>query len=442
MARRLFGTDGIRGVYGEHPLDGETIRLVGFSVGKIIGSEGARALIGCDTRESSGAVRAELVRGLSQAGVVAFDAGVFPTPAVAAMVKEKGFDFGAVISASHNPYKDNGIKFFSGAGAKFDDSKEEEIEAFIEESRKSPPTGGSAESRTVFFDDDYIKFLLSKFGSLDLKGKKVLLDCANGASYRVAPRLFNRLGTDLAVVADAPDGRNINLGCGSLHAGDLAERVRSSGADFAFSFDGDADRCLALHRDGRVLDGDNLLFAEAKRRKSASALKGNVVVGTVMSNFGLEAALASEKIGFARAGVGDRYVLEELRAKGGELGGEPSGHILFLDLAETGDGLLTALAYSRLFMEPALAEDLSAGITRFCQKMVNLKVREKKPLEGDERIAGFMAEAEEIMSGEGRIVLRYSGTEPLLRVMVEARSEETVDRALDKLVGGLKAALG
>ena len=441
MARRLFGTDGIRGVYGEHPLVGETIRLVGFSAGSIIGGKGSKALIGCDTRESSGAVRAELVRGLSLAGVVPFDAGVFPTPAVAAMVKEKGFDFGVVISASHNPYKDNGIKFFSGAGAKFDDSKEEEIEALIEESRKSPISGSSAECRAVSFDDDYLKYLLSKVGGLSLKGKKVLLDCANGASYRLAPRLFLGLGAELAVVADAPDGRNINLGCGSLHAGELAKRTASFGADFGFSFDGDADRCLALHPSGSVLDGDNLLFAEAKRRKKAGLLSGNLAVGTVMSNYGLEEAFAAEKIDFTRAAVGDRYVLEALRAGGGELGGEPSGHIIFLDMADTGDGLLTALVYSRLFLSEETANDLSEGITRYCQKMINIRVKEKRPIEGDGEIAAFMAEAEETISGQGRIVLRYSGTEPLLRVMIEARSEAVVEKAVNKLAEDLRSLL-
>ncbi len=441
MARRLFGTDGIRGVYGEHPLDGETIRLIGFSAGTIIGGKGSKALIGCDTRESCGAVREGLVRGLSLAGVAPFDAGVFPTPAVAAMVKEKGFDFGVVISASHNPYKDNGIKFFSGAGAKFDDSKEEEIESLIEESRKSTPSGGTSRCEAVSFEDDYIRFLLSMFPGMSLNGKKVLLDCANGASYRLAPRLFRELGAETAVVADKPDGRNINLDCGSLHAGELAKGTASFGADFGFSFDGDADRCLALHPSGTVLDGDNLLFAEAKRRKKAGLLKGNLVVGTVMSNYGLEEAFAAGKIDFVRAAVGDRYVLEELRGKGGELGGEPSGHIIFLDMADTGDGLLTALVYSRLFLSEESAKDLSCGMARYCQKMINIRVKEKRPIEGDRDIAAFMAEAEETISGQGRIVLRYSGTEPLLRVMIEARSEEAVEKAVNKLAADLRSLL-
>ncbi len=276
---------------------------------------------------------------------------------------------------------------------------------------------------------------------LSLKGKKVLLDCANGASYRLAPRLFLGLGAELAVVADAPDGRNINLGCGSLHAGELAKRTASFGADFGFSFDGDADRCLALHPSGSVLDGDNLLFAEAKRRKKAGLLSGNLAVGTVMSNYGLEEAFAAEKIDFTRAAVGDRYVLEALRAGGGELGGEPSGHIIFLDMADTGDGLLTALVYSRLFLSEETANDLSEGITRYCQKMINIRVKEKRPIEGDGEIAAFMAEAEETISGQGRIVLRYSGTEPLLRVMIEARSEAVVEKTVNKLAEDLRSLL-
>jgi phosphoglucosamine mutase len=441
MARKLFGTDGIRGVYGEFPLDPATIKIIGYSAGKILGGANSRVLIGCDTRESSGAVKEALIRGFSQAGVASCDAGVFPTPAVAAMVKEKGFDFGAVISASHNPYEDNGIKFFSGGGTKFHDSQEEEIERLIEGSRYVTASSADLKKNEVSFGEDYLNWLLTKFSGLNLRGKKILLDSANGAAYNLAPRLFALLGAEVISIADHPDGRNINENCGSLHAGELAKKISSLGADFGFSYDGDADRCLALHPEGKVLDGDNLLYAEARRRKQAGTLKGNVVVGTVMSNYGLEEALAEEQIDFHRASVGDRYVLEALREKRGELGGEPSGHIIFLDMADTGDGLLTSLVYSRLFLQSEGMKNLAGGIARYAQKMINLKVREKKPIEGVKEIDGFLSQAERTISGEGRIVLRYSGTEPLLRVMIEAKSEAIVDKAINKLVADLKSVL-
>jgi phosphoglucosamine mutase len=441
MARKLFGTDGIRGVYGEFPLDSATIRIIGFAAGKILGGANSKVLIGSDTRESCGTVKEALIRGLSMAGVASYDAGVFPTPAVAAMVKEKSFDFGAVISASHNPYKDNGIKFFSGSGTKFADSKEEEIEQLIEGSKSLPANPADMRNTEVSFGEDYLNWLVSKVPGLNLRGKKILLDCANGAAYDLAPKLFSRLGAEVITIADRPDGRNINENCGSLHAGDLAKRISSSGADFGFSYDGDADRCLALHPCGNVLDGDNLLYAEAKRRKEEGTLKGNIVVGTVMSNYGLEEALAENGIDFCRANVGDRYVLESLREKSGELGGEPSGHIIFLDMADTGDGLLTSLVYSRLFLQNGGMKDLSSGIVRYSQKMINLKVKEKKDIEGVKEIDGFLSEAGDTIGGDGRIVLRYSGTEPLLRVMIEARSEAVVDKALNKLVADLKSLL-
>jgi phosphoglucosamine mutase len=441
MARKLFGTDGIRGEYGEYPLDAETVRTIGYSSGKILGGDGSKVLIGCDTRESCDAVKESLIRGFSLAGVASYDAGVFPTPAVAAMVEEKGFDFGAVISASHNPYRDNGIKFFSGKGAKFPDSLEEEIEDLIGRS-KSLPAGPSRLKRfQVSFDDDYLDFLLSQFPDLDLGGKKVLLDCANGAVFNVAPRLFKRLGADVIAIADKPDGKNINEKCGSLHAAEAGKMVREAGAEFGFSFDGDGDRCLGLNQSGIVLDGDNLLYAEAKRRKAKGILKGNLVVGTVMSNYGLEQALDAGGMDFLRAQVGDRYVLEALREKGGELGGEPSGHIIFLDMAQTGDGLLTSLVYSRIAMEGGGMEALAEGITRYSQKIINLRVKEKRPLEEIKELNGFLAEAEKIIEGKGRIVLRYSGTEPLLRIMIEAKSEEAVERSINILASGLESVL-
>ncbi len=438
MSEKLFGTDGIRGEFGTYPLIEEIVVKIALFAGTILSKKGGKLLLGNDTRESCQKIKEWLVKGFSKAGLKSYDCGVFPTPGISAMVKTMEFDFGVVVSASHNPYNDNGIKFFFKNGEKLPDEVEESIEKEIIYSKENILRDETLNYEEIDLKEDYLNVLLKNYKGLELKGKRILLDTANGASYKLAPALFSKLNANVITINNSPDGKNINDNCGSLFAHSLKERAEDCSYDYAFSFDGDADRCILVLPSGEVLDGDYLLYNEAIRRKKENKLAENLVVGTVMSNFGLESALKREGVSFLRAKVGDRYVLDLLKKVGGEIGGEPSGHIIMLDKSSTGDGLLTALTYSSLIEEKIRAENLKNGLEMCHQKIVNLKVKERRNLDEMEEVKTLLEELNKKIGDNGRVVLRYSGTELLLRVMVEAKDKKLMEEILNSAVSKLK----
>jgi phosphoglucosamine mutase len=451
--RKLFGTDGIRAVAGECPLDAKTIYATGVALGHSLRrSEPApRVLIGRDTRESSPWIAATLAAGLRSAGAAAESAGVVPTPAVAYLARTHGFHAGVVISASHNPWQDNGIKLFGKDGFKLPDALELAIEdeilhhaAKVEapEPASLPPVEDNAALAA-----DYVQFLLDSVPGLSLAGFSIVADCANGAAAEIAEEIFRRLDSDgkarITLLNIAPDGRNINLRCGALHPEFVAEEVKARGAAIGLTFDGDADRCMMAGPTGNVINGDAILLMAARDLKARGLLMGDVVVATTMSNMGLEAALKRSGIRMLRAPVGDRYVLAEMQKNNAALGGEQSGHILFPHLATTGDGLLTALVVLDLVARSGCSiNELTADLKVFPQTIVNVRVREKKPLDGFPRVVQAIREAEEELSETGRVVIRYSGTEPLARVMIEAECEEAMKRHADAIAAAIRAELG
>jgi phosphoglucosamine mutase len=445
VTRQLFGTDGIRGKAGVHPLSPPTVYALGRAAGRILGGKDASALVAADTRESCGWIASHLVAGLGETGVSCRWAGVMPTPAVARVCSKDRYTFGAMISASHNPYQDNGIKFFSGDGFKLPDETENHIEVALEgllPSVPDPVPSGDLGPPDASPSAHYLSWLESLWEGPSLEGSHVVLDCANGAASALAPQLFRRLGAKVSTLACEPDGRNINAGCGSLHTGLLATRVLEARADYGFAFDGDADRCLAVTGTGAVLDGDFVLYRDAQRRVKRGTLFGRWVVGTVMSNLWLEQALQAERLRFFRAPVGDRYVLQCMADRGATLGGEPSGHILFLDRATTGDGMLTALAYASLARDAGSMDALREGIVPYPQVLSNIRVANRLPLEEQPAIQGALDEETARLGARGRIVLRYSGTEPLLRLMVEAQTRSEVDGVVGRLGKVLRDTLG
>ena len=445
MSRKYFGTDGVRGKAGLFPLDRRTVYALGRAAGLRLGGRGATALLAMDPRESSSWISAFLLEGLKEAAVECHYAGVLPTPAVAHLCLSRGYSFGVMVSASHNSYGDNGIKFFSADGFKLPDAAEKGIEEALEE--LLPFTAVSPEAPEPRLEaeacrEEYLAWLAESWQGPDLARRKVVVDGANGAASELAPELFKALGAEVVAHACQPDGRNINALCGSLHAELLAARVVEEAADMGFAFDGDADRCLAVTPSGHVLDGDYVLYREGLARQCKGRLPGGWVVGTVMSNLWLEKALTKAGLRFHRAPVGDRYVLESLLERSGVLGGEPSGHILFLDRATTGDGLLTAVTCARLAQDAGGMEALAEGITPCPQVLVNIRVARRAPLEEVPVIQEALQEENAGLGESGRIVLRYSGTEPLLRLMVEAESQDAVDRVIARLSKVLVGALG
>jgi len=446
MPKELFGTDGIRGVPGEFPLDDRTLYWVGRALGDYLRRQGSRArvLIGMDTRESGPHIAALLAAGLQTSGVPSVSAGVITTPGVACVVRKDGFAAGAVISASHNPFHDNGVKLFAGTGMKFPDQVEEEIEQEIWKNKDREPAQQAAHLRTdESLDEDYLAFLRGRaIAGAKLAGMKIVLDCANGAASRLGPDLFRSLGADVTAMHNRPDGRNINAGCGSLHPESLQQKVLETRAALGVAFDGDADRALFSSASGKLVNGDGVLLAAARYLQSAGQLKGGRVVGTTMTNLGLERALAAEGLALARVPVGDRYVLEEMQRSGCNLGGEQSGHIIFLDDATTGDGLLTALKMACLVSLEGPLDELVHGLKVFPQTIVNVKVRSKPPLESLPEVSRVLQEANRALGESGRIVLRYSGTEPLARVMIEAEREEDVQRWAQALASALRSSIG
>lgn len=446
MAKQLFGTDGIRGVPGADPLDDATLYSTGRALGASLRREHAspRVLIGMDTRESGPHLAALLAAGLAHSGAKVSFAGVITTPGVACLVREDDFRAGVVISASHNPYHDNGVKLFSHAGMKFPDAFEEDLESEILRLRaEPPPKNPPALTADESLDAEYLDFLRSRLlPGAKLDGLRIVLDCANGAAYRLGPALFHSLGAEVIAMHSKPDGRNINAGCGSLHIESLQKRVVAERAALGVAFDGDADRALFVSSSGNIVNGDGVLLVVARYLKSQGRLKGNRVVATSMSNLGLERVLAKEGIALARVAVGDRYVLEEMLRSGSVIGGEQSGHIIFLDDSPAGDGLLTGLKIASLVSLCGTLDSLVAGLKDYPQTIVNVKVRTKPPLESLPAVARALAEANAALGENGRIVLRYSGTEPLARVMVEAEREADVKRFSESLADALRSSIG
>ncbi len=407
-------------------------------------------MTGRDTRESGAWIEAAFLAGAIAAGAEAESAGVITTPGVAYLARTLPADAGVVISASHNPYQDNGIKIFASSGRKLDDATERLMEADIEAWKGSAVSeaveaaGEPDGTRAADLRARYLDFLAGEIGrGLSLAGLRLVVDCANGAASELAPALFTRLGARLTSINDSPDGRNINRDCGSLHTDGLRQKVLSEGADLGVAFDGDADRALFVDARGQFVDGDATLWALAQYLDARGRLDGRVVVATVMSNIGLERALLSKGITLLRADVGDKYVLEELLRTDGALGGEQSGHIIFPRLSLAGDGMMTTLCLLRAMTEQgAPLDELTAGFTRYPQVLVNVRVREKRSFDEVPLVARAARELGERLGESGRLLLRYSGTEPLARVMIEGERQEVIEREADDLAAVIKAALG
>ena len=447
--RKLFGTDGIRGIAGTPPLDATTVFAAGLALGHSLKKVQAtpKVLLGRDTRESSPWIAAMLAEGIRQAGVAVESAGVVPTPAVAMLARTHGFHAGAVISASHNPWRDNGIKLFGADGFKLAD----EVELAIEEEIVHHASSAFAPDVAAIpqledhhaMQDDYVEFLLQCVPGLSLNGLQIVADCANGAAAAIAPALFSRLGGDVTLLNIEPDGRNINDGCGALHPEYVAGKVVERSAQIGLSFDGDADRCMLAGAGNRVVNGDAILLMAARDLKGRGLLTGDVVVATTMSNMGLEAALKRSGISMLRAPVGDRYVLEMMQKQNAALGGEQSGHILFPHLATTGDGLLTALVVLDLIARSGRSiDELTTDLKVFPQVILNVKVREKKPLASIASVTSSIAKAEAELKDSGRVVVRYSGTEALARVMIEAEDEGLMRRHAEAIAAAIANELG
>ena len=446
---QLFGTDGVRGVAGEPPLDRATIWRLGFAVGMVLSRDPARragsVVLGEDTRESSTWISRTLAAALAASGMKVIYAGVITTPGVAFLARHHGFSAGIMVSASHNPYEDNGIKVLSSSGTKLTENVEVEIERALEgiESRHDAAAEPRLDCSPQLLDD-YVEYLASLAGeSVGLTALKVVADCAHGAASRVAPQVFRRLGIATTVLNAEPNGRNINVGCGSLHPETMASATRSSNATLGVAFDGDADRAIFATSQGRVADGDCVLFACAKHFHEHGQLRGGHVVGTLMTNLGLEVALKPYGIGLKRTAVGDKYVLEEMLRSDINLGGEPSGHIIFSDISRAGDGLITALQIIRLVAETGKTLDaLIDGLNQFPQLIHNVRVREKTPLESIPAVAEAIALSRNEFGDRGRVVVRYSGTEKLARVMVEAEDSQAVQQHTRRIAQAIAAAIG
>jgi len=442
MTRKLFGTDGVRGVAGEL-LTVELALGLAQAAARLARSErGAQrpqVLIIRDTRESGEMLLAAVAAGVTAAGGDALLGGVLPTPAAPLLIARYGFDLAAVLSASHNPYQDNGIKFFGPDGYKLSDDTELAIERELELAGASAPAGNDDEPPTIGrirelrgAGEDYLRELHVRFADLDLSGLDVVLDCANGATYEVAPEIFRRLGAEVTVLANAPDGRNINAGCGSTHIERLATVVREGGHALGFAFDGDGDRVLAVDRDGAIVDGDELLALIALHLRERGALPGDGVAVTVMTNYGFHTAMSDAGIEVASTQVGDRYVLAELLSRGWTLGGEQSGHLIELSFNRTGDGIAGAL----LTLEALRGRDLRErdAMAKLPQRLAGVRVRDRGALEGSAEVGAAVAAEDEALAGRGRVLVRASGTEPLVRVMVEAPTEDEAQQVCDRLV--------
>lgn len=444
MTRKYFGTDGIRGRVGEFPITPEFVLKLGWAVGRVLArGDGGKVVIGKDTRISGYMFESALEAGLSAAGVDILLLGPMPTPAIAYLTRTLHADAGIVISASHNPFEDNGIKFFSSDGTKLPDEVELAIEAELDKTMEmaAPEALGKA-SRVGDAAGRYIEFCKSTFpNTLDLKGLNLVLDCANGATYHVAPSVFRELGANVVTLAAEPDGLNINVDCGSTHPQRLQEAVLVQGADLGIAFDGDGDRVLMVDENGELVDGDELLYIIAASRHAESPLPG--VVGTLMTNLGMERALQRDGIAFERAGVGDRYVMEKLREHGWSLGGEGSGHLICLNCTTTGDGIISALQVLRGLREQGKSlHELKVGMSKYPQTLINVRLSERRDVMGMPEIVEAVTRAEEVLGERGRVLLRPSGTEPLIRVMVEGEDAAEVAEVAGQLAAAVERLVG
>jgi phosphoglucosamine mutase len=453
---KLFGTDGVRGTAGQYPLDPLTVRRLGAALVRALprGQESkdgpARLLVGRDTRESGVWIEAELACGAFGEGAEVTSAGVVPTPAIAYLTRTAGYDAGVVISASHNPFEDNGIKVFSGRGEKFTERVEREVEAIVADPGWQAKSGDAGQVAQADLVGAYLEHLRAVFPeNARLKPRAtndpftLAVDCANGATTTAAPALFASLGLDTVVIGDTPDGRNINLQCGSTHPERLAKTVVERGCQMGVAFDGDGDRAIFVDHRGEIVNGDAVLFMCARHLQSEGRLRGQAVVATVMSNIGLELALRTLGIDLVRCPVGDKYVMEEMVARGLSLGGEQSGHIIFSDYLFTGDGLCTALNVLRtVALSGRTLGDLAADLVSYPQVLLNVRVREKVDLAAVPAVAAAIARVEARVNGRGRLLVRYSGTEPLLRVMLEGQHEDEIRAWAREIVDAVKEQLG
>jgi phosphoglucosamine mutase len=452
---KLFGTDGIRGEADRHPLDAETVYLVGSALVTILGEElgrPPRILIGRDTRESGPRIETWLEGGASASGAACELAGVMTTPGVAYITRTFGFDAGVVISASHNPYNDNGIKVFSSTGSKPDPDLEHRIEARVASlladnthrlQQRLEPGIASVDSHAPYLAA-YLKFLLDDVAKgLSLNGMRLGIDCANGAGSEVGPLLFKKLGADISLIAASPNGRNINEGCGSTDTAALKALVVDNGLDGGIALDGDADRALFVDETGSVFDGDNILLTIGADLKKRGRLTGDTVVATVMSNVGLEIALRDRGIRLVRAEVGDRYVLNEMLARGSKLGGEQSGHVILTDISLAGDGLITAIEVLRVLRQSGRGlADHARDLVRHPQILINVEVGSKPPIESLPTVVSAMREVEGRLQDEGRLLVRYSGTQPLARVMIEGKDRTEIERLAQFIAEAIRKVIG
>ena len=444
MTRRYFGTDGIRGKVGQYPITPDFVLKLGWAVGRVLARDGRRkVLIGKDTRISGYMFESSLEAGLTAAGVDTLLLGPMPTPGIAYLTRTLHANAGIVISASHNPFDDNGIKFFSAEGTKLPDEVELAIEAELDmdmHTQDSAHLGKAA--RVTDAAGRYIEFCKRTLSQkLNLNGLKIIVDCANGATYDIAPKVFDELGAEVIAIGDDPDGMNINEGCGSTHPQWLQKNVRLQNADLGIAFDGDGDRVMMVDSQGNLVDGDELLYVIAQERQLAGKLSGGVV-GTVMSNLGMEHALARSEIPFVRANVGDRYVMEQLLAQNWLLGGESSGHIICLDRTTTGDGIIAALQVLAAMVksEQGLGE-LCSGMEKYPQTLVNVRLDKPVDVMRSQAVKDAIVAAEQQLADSGRILLRPSGTEPLIRVMVEGQDTGVVEQVANELAEVVRSAL-
>jgi phosphoglucosamine mutase len=444
MGKQLFGTDGIRGVAGEYPLDPATVHAFGMALGSDLrrASPDAAVLIGMDTRESGPWIAAQVAAGLAQQDVRAVSAGVITTPAVAYLTRSDSFTAGVMISASHNPYRDNGIKVFGHSGYKLPDDEEHLVEQEIFRHAGEAAGVPLQLAPDPLLAERYMDYLASTVAG-GFEGMRMVLDCGNGAAYELAPALFRRLGAEVHAICCEPNGRNINLGCGALYVQYLRAAVLDAEADLGVAFDGDADRAILVAGNGQIVDGDAMLLIAARALKAAGKLNGDLVVATVMSNLGLERALERDGIRLLRTPVGDKYVLEEMVRAGAVLGGEQSGHVIFRQFATTGDGLLTALHILEIARNAGVGlAELTAGLEIYPQRLQNVRVRERRALHELSSVAREIGECEQAFGSSGRVLVRFSGTEPLARVMVEGPDLARVDEFTERIAAAIRNEIG
>ena len=440
---RLFGTDGVRGKAGQYPLDVPTVQRLGAALARAMrrGDEPVRFLAGRDTRESGGWIERALACGVRSQGGTLTGAGVIPTPAIAYLTPRMGYTAGVVISASHNPFEDNGIKVFSGAGEKFTEALEQQVEAVMADTAWSVAPGDEQPVEVVDYRADYLTHLHRILPSGDgLKNMRIAVDCANGATTTIAPRLFTELGFDVRCIGCEPDGRNINLRCGSTAPELLARTVVEGGYRLGIAYDGDGDRAIFVDAAGTVVDGDAVMLMCARQMKAEGRLTGNAIVATVMSNIGLEIALRDAGIGLLRCPVGDKYVMEEMMKRDLSLGGEQSGHVIFSEYLFTGDGIATSLNVLRTIAGSGRElADLASDLTAYPQVLLNHRVARRVDLKDVPEVAAVMSAVESKLAGNGRLLVRYSGTEPLLRVMLEGRDQDEIRRWGQEIIEAVKA---